>query len=91
MPYLLHDWYWGRAQIGNYTVIASYIIAADKYGATPIPLFMLARDGKIVADDATKITFSTDGVFTDPYTGKPVASVLIYDFRDGGEHFRVTF
>jgi len=88
---LIHDWYWGRARIGSYSVIASYITAADDYGRSVVPVFMLARDGKIIAEDATKVAFGLDGVHTDAYTGKPVADVIVYDFADGAEHYRVTF
>jgi len=88
---LIHDWYWGRAQVGPYTVIASYITARPEYGSMPVPLFMLARDGKILADDASKVTFSQQDVYTDPYTGKPVANLLVYDYDDGTSHYRVTF
>jgi hypothetical protein len=88
---LIHDWYWGRAQIGGYTVIASYITASSAFGSTPIPLFMLAHDGRIIADDSSKIRFSTEGVFTDPFTGKPVAATIVYDYDDGASRYRVTF
>jgi predicted secreted hydrolase len=88
---LIHDWYWGRAQIGSYTVIASYITASGTYGSTPLPIFMLARDGAIIADDATKVRFSTEGVYSDPYTGKPVAAVVAYDYDDGASRYRITF
>lgn len=88
---LIHDWYWGRAQIGGYTVIASFITASDAYGSTPLPLFMLASEGAIIADDSTKVRFSVDEVATDSYTGKPVASVVVYDYDDGDVHYRVTF
>jgi hypothetical protein len=88
---LIHDWYWGRAQVGPYTVIASYITARAEYGSTPVPLFMLARDGKILAEDASKVTFSLHDVYTDAYTGKPVANLLVYDYDDGTSRYRVTF
>ncbi|MCW3090831.1 MAG: hypothetical protein JWP81_1900 [Ferruginibacter sp.] len=88
---LIHDWYWGRAQVGNYSVIASYITAADKYSDAVIPIFMLARDGKIVADDFTKVKFSTSDIYIDEYTKKPIANRLVYDFNDGANHYRVTF
>jgi predicted secreted hydrolase len=88
---LLHNWYWGRAQIGNYSVIASHMIAVDKYGNAPLPVFMLACDGKIIADDASKVTFSANNVYSDPHTGKPVAGIIIYDYNDGTNHYRITF
>ena len=88
---LMHDWYWGRAQVGGYTVIASYIIPREEYGSNPVPLFMLARDGAIVAEDAARVRFSARDVYTDAFTGKPVANVLEYDYDDGSHHYRVTF
>jgi hypothetical protein len=88
---LIHDWYWGRAQVGNYSVIASYIVAADKYNNAVQPIFMLARDGKILADDFTKVKFSTSDIYRNEQTKKPVANTLVYDFNDGVNHYRVTF
>ena len=88
---IIHDWYWARGQAGPYSVIASYITAAEKYGHQGIPVFMLARDGEIVADDASLVRFETDGVYTDDITGKPVASVVRYIFERGDERIVVTF
>ena len=88
---LIHDWYWGRAQIGPYSVIASYIVSTDAYGRAAVPVFMLARDGKIVADDASKVAFSARDIHTDSYTGKPVANVVVYDYNNGSDRYRITF
>src|SRR5450631_2711562 len=41
---VVHDWYWARGQAGPYSVIASYITSAKRYGFEPIPIFMLVRD-----------------------------------------------
>jgi len=38
---IVHDWYWARGQAGPYSVIASYITSAQRYGFEPIPIFML--------------------------------------------------
>ncbi|MDP9040433.1 MAG: hypothetical protein M3N30_00525, partial [Bacteroidota bacterium] len=91
MMELIHHWYWGRAQVGNYSVIASDIVAADKYNNAVQPIFMLAREGKIVADDFTKVKFSTSDIYIDGYTKKPVADTVVYDFNDGANHYRITF
>lgn len=88
---IIHDWYWARGQAGPYSVIASYITAVEKYGHQAIPVFMLARDGEIVADDASLVRFETDGVVTDDVTGKPVASVGRYTYERGDERIVVTF
>jgi hypothetical protein len=88
---LIHHWYWGRAQAGPYTVIASDIFPNESYGGRPVPIFMLARDGARVVDDASKVHVSFDGFRVDELTGKPVASTVVYDYVDGPVHFRVTF
>jgi hypothetical protein len=91
LPTLVDNWYWGRARIGEWTVIASYITATDRYGGAGMPVFMLARGGAIVADDAAKVRFSAGEVQTDAYTGKPVAGVLVYEYDDGMARYRITF
>ncbi|MFG2376509.1 lipocalin-like domain-containing protein [Streptomyces sp. NPDC048504] len=88
---LMHHWYWARGAAGPYSVIASYITAEKKYGYTTFPVFMLARDGKIIADDAAKVTFEELGRYTDTDTGKPVANVTRYTYTDGDERHVVTF
>ncbi|GAA1060114.1 lipocalin-like domain-containing protein [Agromyces bracchium] len=91
LPSIVHDWYWARGQAGPYSVIASYITAVEKLGFQAIPVFMLARDGEIVADDASRVRFETDDVFTDGVTGKPVASVVRYTYADGDDEIVVEF
>jgi hypothetical protein len=91
MPELMHDWYWARGRVGDRTVVASYITAEEKYGYEPLTIFMLAENGRIVTDDTSKVTFSTDRVDTDQATGKPVADITRYDYRDGDDRYVVTF
>ena len=52
---------------------------------------MLARDGKIIADDDAKVTFERDRVAIDGKTGKPVADVTRYTYRDAGTRYVVSF
>jgi hypothetical protein len=88
---IIHDWYWARGQAGPYSTITSYITAHKKYGYEQIPIFMLAKDGTIIADDATKVTFEREGIYTDQKTGKPVAAVTRYTYIDGDERYVVTY
>jgi len=82
MQTLMHNWYWARASVGPYTVIASYITATAAYGYETQIVYMLAKDGKIIADDDAKVSFETDRVAIDRKIGKPVADVTRYTFRD---------
>ncbi|MRX44648.1 lipocalin-like domain-containing protein [Agromyces kandeliae] len=91
LPRIVHDWYWARGRAGPYSVIASYITSVERLGFQAIPVFMLARDGEIVADDASRVRFGIDDVFTDEVTGKPVASVVRYTYADGDDEIVVEF
>ncbi|MDX6250199.1 MAG: hypothetical protein QOF10_3559 [Kribbellaceae bacterium] len=88
---LMHHWYWARGSAGPFSVIASYITAEKQYGYSTLPVFMLARDGKLIADDKTKVTFEELGRYTDTGTGKPVANVTRYTYTDGDERYVVTY
>ena len=91
MQTLMHNWYWARASVGPYTIIASHITAAPAYGYETQIVYMLARDGKIIADDDAKVTFETDRVAIDGKTGKPVADVTRYTYRDAATRYVVSF
>lgn len=72
-------------------MIASHITAQERYGYTELPVFMLARDGKLIADDGAKVVFEELGSYTDTKTGKPVGNVTRYTYTDGGERYVVTY
>jgi len=91
MQTLMHDWYWARASVGPYTIIASYITAAPAYGYETQIVYMLAKDGKIIADDDAKVSFETDSVTIDGKTGKPVADVTRYTYRDADTRYVASF
>jgi hypothetical protein len=91
MNSLVNNWYWGRGQAGPYTVVASYITAEQKYGYAELPVFLLAENGKIIADDGAKVTFERLGTYTDTATGKPVANVTRYTYTDGDDSYTITF
>ncbi len=91
MPELMHHWYWARGAAGPYSVIASYITAEKRYGYDALPVFMLARDGKLIADDGNKVTFEELGRYTDTSTGKPVGNVTRYTYTDGEERYVIAF
>jgi hypothetical protein len=91
MQTLMHNWYWARASVGPYTVIASYITATAAYGYETQIVYMLAKDGKIIADDDAKVSFEMDRVAIDGKTGKPVADVTRYTYHDADTRYVVSF
>jgi hypothetical protein len=91
MNSLINHWYWARGQAGPFTAIASYITAEEKFGNSELPIFMLTKDGNVIADDTTKVTFELLGEYTDAATGKPVANITRYTYTDGDDTYTVTF
>ena len=94
MLFLMNDWYWGRAKIGDYVVVSSYIYANKKDGYKATPVFMLAKDGKILTGDAFKhLTYEEKDFVKDSYTKRHVAKTLVYDYndKDAGIHYRITY
>jgi len=91
MHRLMHNWYRARARAGPYTVIASHITATEAYGYKTQIVYMLAKDDEIVADDDARVSFETERVATDGKTGKPVADITRYIYRDGDARYVLTF
>jgi hypothetical protein len=52
---------------------------------------MLAKDDEIIADDDVRVFFEIERVATDGKTGKPVADITRYTYRDDDARYVVTF
>ncbi|MBR4063124.1 MAG: hydroxyneurosporene dehydrogenase [Clostridia bacterium] len=90
---LMHHWYWGRAKIGNYKVISSWITAEKKYGYKDHDVFMIAKDGEILGDNSNHtLKFLPEDRYIDEHTGKPVYSKVIYEYTtESGDEYRITY
>ena len=90
---LMHHWYWGRAKIGDYKVISSWITAGKKYGYKDHDVFMIARDGEIIGDNSNHtLKFLPEDRYIDEYTGKPVYNKVIYEYTaESKDEYRITY
>ena len=88
---LQHHWYWGRGKIGDYMLINAYNYATEEYGYYNFPVFMLAKENKIIADDTRYMTFHEEEQVVDDVTGKPYHKRLVYDYNDGKQHFELVY
>ena len=90
---LMHHWYWGRAKIGEYKVISSWITGAKKYGYKDFDVFMLAKNGEIIGDNSNHtLRFKPEDRYVDEYTGKPVYNKVVYEYTtESGEEYRITY
>jgi predicted secreted hydrolase len=49
-------WYWGRAHLGDYTLIFAEIIASKKFAYKPQPVFMLAKGSEVIIGDGVPLS-----------------------------------
>lgn len=91
MFWLMHHWYWGRAKVGPYQVISSYITAHKKFGCEHFPIFLLAKEGQKLADDPRFLTYTQSEPAYDPVTEKHYHRTLVYDYDNGRRHYRITY
>lgn len=91
MPSVVNNWYWGRGSAGPYTFITSHITSEKRYGYSETNPFMIAKDGKVLADDDRKVSFSKSGIHIDEQTHKPVADIHSYTYRDGDSEYTIAY
>ena len=90
LGHLIDHWWWARGEVGPYTFLAAHIVATEKYGYTPFHWYMLARDGKVIADDGSKMTFTTHGAEINEKTGKPEPDAVSFDYEDVDTRYELT-
>jgi len=56
---VMDHWYWGRAHIGEYTLIFVDQIAANKYGNVHMPVFLLVKGSEIITGNGAPLTMQT--------------------------------
>lgn len=82
MAEVINHWYWSRAEIGPYNIIAAELISVKKYNNEPIIVFCLSKNGKTVADEGKKVKlFRTYGKMQkNDY--RPVSNELKFIYTD---------
>ena len=92
MDKIINHWYWGRAKVGEYNIIASDIISKEETGFTQISQFMLAKDGVIFEFDQSKTVVIRGDTIQHPVTGKFYDNSLTYiQESDDGTVYKVEF
>ncbi|WP_219906471.1 lipocalin-like domain-containing protein [Arthrobacter woluwensis] len=88
---VVNNWYWGRGKAGPYTFITAEIISEKKYGYTPVTIFMLAKDGHVIADDQKRVTFTKSQIHFDQELGKPVADLTAFTYHHDDHEYSLAY
>ena len=84
MAKYLDHWYWGRAHIGDLTMIFVQITTAKmfRFGGVNLPVFYLADKDKVLVDDASPLTLVPRGFVKAP-GGSEYPTVLDWHWHTG--------
>ncbi len=88
---LKHHGYWGRAEVDGFTFINAVNYAPKEFGYQDFIMFMLADGNSIIADDSSKVTFTSANEFIDEVTHKPIAKNISYLYEDGDKKYRISY
>lgn len=66
LPSVMDHWYWGRAHVGDYTLIFVEQIALKKYGQVHMPVFLLAKGDEVLVEDGRYLTLETGDFIRHP-------------------------
>ncbi|GAB1688582.1 lipocalin-like domain-containing protein [Krasilnikovia sp. M28-CT-15] len=90
---VLDHWYWGRARLGDYTIVALMFVSDEAYDKAALPAFLVAKSGRILtsAVGANAVTCTEGDVSVHGTSGVPVARRLEYRVVDGDVAYIVTF
>ncbi len=86
---LFNHWYWARAHIGDYILLAGNLIARKEYNFIQKPFALLLDKTGILADDSEKITVSYDQIKKHPKTKKMVSNLLKFNYEDDKIKFKL--
>ena len=87
MQSVCEQWFWGHGNIGPYTLVAYPIQHRKELGGEWTNVFMLAKNGKIVADNLSKVTFEKIGEQTVPGSDLKLPQELKFTYEDGDTRY----
>ena len=97
VPIFVEKWWWGRMQMGDYTVVASEVNYAHEFGGTVVPQIAIFKGDRLILDsalDPDHLQVIEDNVTAhpDPNRGNhPIATTVTYQYANGDKNVSVTF
>jgi hypothetical protein len=86
---VMDHWYWGRAHIGDFTLIYVEQVGAKEYGYTRMPVFMLAKGDQILTGDGTFLTMKASD-FVHHAGGRAYPGKVDFHWQNGKETIEIS-
>jgi len=88
----IDHWYWGRAVVGDFVVIAANVTPMASHGTADHTDLILVEGGRTIALGHEGVTFDASAGVVDPNTHRPVSELTRYTFIDaGGNRYVASF
>ncbi|MCF6184784.1 MAG: hypothetical protein L3J56_09220 [Bacteroidales bacterium] len=91
MADVINHWYWSRAEVGPYTVIAAELISVKEYDSEPVIVYCLSKNGKTLADDGEKVKLFRIYGKMNPAGERPVSNILKFIYEDENESVKYEY
>jgi hypothetical protein len=88
---LFNHWYWSRAEIGPYNVIASEMIAEKEFNNESTIVFNVSKDGKTMTDNGEYVTLYRTIGKMHPTLNKQVSDNLLFIYDNPKEEYRYEY
>ncbi|MFI2760656.1 lipocalin-like domain-containing protein [Streptomyces echinatus] len=90
---VLDHWYWGRAQIGAFTIVTLMFVSQERFGKAALPAVLITHGGgfvlSAVGDEA--VEFTERDLQVHPTTRVPFGTNLAYQVSDDTDTYTITF
>jgi hypothetical protein len=81
---VMSHWYWGRAHLGDFTIIFVEMVSTQGYGGVKLPVLMLAKGDRILAGDGRSLALQTQD-FVRHSNGRTYPQALDWHWQTAGE------
>ena len=85
---VLSSWYWGRAHLGDYSLLFAEMYPTRQYDLQKIPIFMLARGSQILSGEDASFQLTEGDFIADP-GGRSYPDRLDVDWQKGADHIHL--
>ncbi len=85
---IIDHWYWGRLDIGEYKAIFFNLTATKKYDSAQLPLFVFAKNDKILTGDGSFLTRENRRII-DHKGGRQYPEEIIFHWENEGDKINI--
>lgn len=87
MANLINYWYWSRAEIGPYNLIAAELISDNNFDDVPVVVVNLSKNGKIIVDEGLNVILYRIYGKMQQAGGRPVSDNLNFVYKADNEEY----